>query len=112
MTKEKITHFKTFEDLQDILSEHGGWGKFEKLIFNTTEEEFSDCSKAEIDALLNCAVGDLSGLYRDGDQPNENIGACVLSVMNTLYCDEWLETESGKYFTKCSRFFKSKEEAA
>ena len=104
MTKEKITDFKTFEDLENILSAHGGWGKFEGLIFSATEQEFSGCSKAEIDGLLTCAFGELTDMWRDGDQPNEDIGAAVLSVMNTLYCDEWLETEEGKSFTKCSRF--------
>ena len=102
--KKQITDFKTFEDLENILSAHGGWGKFERLIFSTTEQEFSGCSKAEIDGLLTCAFGELTDMWRDGDQPNEDIGAAVLSVMNTLYCDEWLETEEGKSFTKCSRF--------
>tara|TARA_R110000803_G_scaffold84914_2_gene151186 strand:- start:818 stop:1417 length:600 start_codon:yes stop_codon:yes gene_type:complete len=101
---KKITDFKTFEDLENILSAHGGWGKFERLILSTTEEEFSDCSKAEIDALLTCAVGELSDLYREGDQPNEDIGSAVLHVMNMLYCDGWLDTESDETFTKCSRF--------
>ncbi len=50
--KKQITDFKTFEDLENILSAHGGWGKFEGLIFSATEQEFSGCSKAEIDGLL------------------------------------------------------------
>jgi hypothetical protein len=101
--KKQITDFKTFEDIESKMSKHSGWGKFESLILNATEQEFSGCSKAEIDGLLTCAVGELADLWRDGDQPDDEIGTAVLHVMNLLFCDGWLDTEEGKSFTKCSR---------